>query len=160
QASATPRPPRRNTIDSDLAAIIYTSGSTGEPKGVMLTHRNMVAAASSISHYLAIKPDEVILCVLPLSFDYGLYQMIMAIGAGGRLVLGRSFGFPAEFLGLVAAERVTGFPGVPTMFATMLAMKSLPAFDLSSIRYVTNTAAALPVKHVVALRDVFPTARI
>ena len=159
-AQASGAPPRRTAIDVDLAAIIYTSGSTGEPKGVMLTHRNMVAAASSISEYLAIRSDEVILCALPLSFDYGLYQMIMAVGAGARLVLESSFAFPIEILRRIAAERVTGLPGVPTMFATLLAMDSLAGFDLSSIRYVTNTAAALPVKHVLALRDLFPAARI
>jgi amino acid adenylation domain-containing protein len=159
-AQALGTPPVRRCIDLDLAAIIYTSGSTGEPKGVMLTHRNMLAAVSSISEYLEIRSDDVLLCVLPLAFDYGLYQMIMAVAAGARLVLERSFAFPADILRLVAAERVTGFPGVPTMFATMLAMKSLEAFDLSSIRYVTNTAAALPVKHVLALRDLFPAAKI
>lgn len=159
-AQADGAPPPRRCIDVDLAAIIYTSGSTGEPKGVMLTHRNMLAAAASISEYLAIQGDEVILCVLPLAFDYGLYQMIMAVGAGARLVLERSFAFPAEILKLIARERVTGLPGVPTMFATLLAMKSLAGFDLSSIRYVTNTAAALPVKHILALRELFPTARI
>lgn len=159
-ALADGAPPPRATIDVDLAAIIYTSGSTGEPKGVMLSHRNMLAATASISEYLAIRSDEIILCVLPLSFDYGLYQMIMAVGAGARLVLERSFAFPSEILRLVATERVTGFPGVPTMFATLLAMDSLARFDLSSIRYVTNTAAALPVKHVLALRNLFPAARI
>ncbi len=153
-------PPARAAIDIDLAAIIYTSGSTGEPKGVMLTHRNMLAACSSISEYLAIRADDVILCVLPLSFDYGLYQMIMSVGVGARVVLERSFAFPSEVLRLVERERVTGFPGVPTMFATMLGMDTLSSFDLSSIRYVTNTAAALPVKHVLALRELFPAARI
>src|SRR5205814_2424718 len=65
-------PPARRAIDIDLAAIIYTSGSTGDPKGVMLTHRNMLPACESISAYLEIKHDDVILGVLPLAFDYGL----------------------------------------------------------------------------------------
>jgi len=157
--SREPPPPRR-CIDVDLAALVYTSGSTGEPKGVMLTHRNMLAACASISEYLEIRNDDVILCALPLSFDYGLYQMIMAIAAGARLVLERSFMFPVEILRRIASERVTGFPGVPTMFATLLAMESVSRFDLSSIRYVTNTAAALPVKHVLALRQLFSNAKI
>jgi len=152
-------PPLRTAIDRDLAAIIYTSGSTGEPKGVMLTHRNMLAACASVSEYLAIRSDEVILCVLPLSFTYGLYQMIMAVAAGARVVLERSFAFPREVLQRVARERVTGFPGVPTMFATLLQLE-LSAFDLSSIRYVTSASAALPIKHALALRDAFPRARI
>ena len=94
QADRSAPPPRRN-IDIDLAAIIYTSGSTGEPKGVMLTHRNMLTAATSITTYLENTEDDVILGVLPLAFDYGLYQMIMAFRMGARLVLERSFTFPA-----------------------------------------------------------------
>jgi amino acid adenylation domain-containing protein len=152
-------PPRRTCLDIDLAAIIYTSGSTGEPKGVMLTHRNMLAAAASISEYLEIREDDVILDVLPLAFDYGLYQMIMAFAAGAKLVLERSFAFPADVLHRIASERITGFPGVPTMFATLVGMDLAP-YDLSSIRYVTNTAAALPVKHVLRLRELFPAAKI
>ncbi len=152
-------PPRR-AIDIDLAAIIYTSGSTGDPKGVMLTHRNMLAAATSISTYLENIEDDVILDVLPLAFDYGLYQMIMAFRVGARLVLERAFTYPAEVLNVVVEEKVTGFPGVPTIFAILSELKSLSTYDFSSIRYVTNTAAALPVKHITMLRDLFPQARI
>jgi len=153
-------PPDRICIDIDLAAIIYTSGSTGDPKGVMLTHRNMLTACTSIASYLELQEDEVILGVLPLAFDYGLYQMIMAFRSGARLVLERSFTFPAQILNLMVAEGVTGFPGVPTIFSILAELKSLKDYDLSKIRYVTNTAAALPVKHILMLRDIFPGARI
>lgn len=153
-------PPARTCIDIDLAAIIYTSGSTGDPKGVMLTHHNMLTACTSIATYLELKEDEVILGVLPLSFDYGLYQMIMAFRSGARLVLERSFTFPAQILNLMVNEGITGFPGVPTIFSILAELKSLKDYDLSKIRYVTNTAAALPVKHILMLRDIFPAARI
>lgn len=153
-------PPVRTCIDNDLASIIYTSGSTGDPKGVMLTHRNMLTACSSIASYLELREDEVILGVLPLAFDYGLYQMIMAFRTGARLVLERSFTFPAQILNLMVDEGVTGFPGVPTIFSILAELKSLKDYDLSKIRYVTNTAAALPVKHILMLRDIFPAARI
>ena len=152
--------PRRACIDIDLASIIYTSGSTGEPKGVMLTHRNMLTACASISEYLRIASDEVILGVLPLAFDYGLYQMIMAFAAGARLVLERSFAFPPQVLKKVVDEKVTGFPGVPTIFAVLAGMTTLGQYDFSALRYVTNTAAALPVKHITMLRTLFPAARI
>jgi len=152
--------PARQTIDLDLAALIYASGSTGDPKGVMLTHRNMMTAVESISTYLEIAEDEVILNVLPLSFDYGLYQMIMAVRAGGRLVLDRSFAYPAKVLSMAVEEGVTGFPGVPTIFAMMAEMRTLGQYDFARIRYVTNTAAALPVKHISMLKEMFPKARI
>jgi amino acid adenylation domain-containing protein len=152
-------PPREN-IDIDLAAIIYTSGSTGDPKGVMLTHRNMLTAATSISTYLENTEDDVILGVLPLAFDYGLYQMIMAFRMGARLVLERSFAYPTRVLQTVVEEGVTGFPGVPTIFAILAEMKELKNFDFSKIRYASNTAAALPVKHILMLKEIFPKAKI
>jgi amino acid adenylation domain-containing protein len=153
-------PPARQALELDLAAIVYTSGSTGDPKGVMLTHRNMLSAAASIATYLRLRSDDVILGVLPLAFDYGLYQMILSFRMGARLVLERSFAFPAQVLKVMAEERVTGFPGVPTIFAVLAELKSLAAYDLSSLRFVTNTAAALPVKHIELLGKLFPQARV
>jgi amino acid adenylation domain-containing protein len=151
--------PARANIDVDLASIIYTSGSTGMPKGIMLTHRNMLTAATSITTYLENREDEVILNALPLSFDYGLYQAIMACQAGARLVLERSFAFPTQVLRSMVAEGTTGFPGVPTMFATLAAMKGLEQYDFSSLRYVTNTAAAISEGLVSFVRRAFPSAR-
>ena len=153
-------PPRRRNIDLDLAAIIYTSGSTGDAKGVMLTHSNMLAAATSITTYLELVEDDVILNALPFAFDYGLYQMIMAFRQGACLILERSFTFPAQVLARMVEESVTGFPGVPTIFAIMAEMKTRNEYDFSKVRYVTNTAAALPVKHIRMLQDLFPAARI
>jgi len=153
-------PPARRCISVDLAAIIYTSGSTGEAKGVMLTHLNMLTAATSIASYLEMREDDVVLGVLPLSFDYGLYQMIMAFRVGARLVLERSFTFPAQVLNQIIAEGVTGLPGVPTIFAVMAEMETIKTFDFSKIRFVTNTAAALSTKHITFLRELFPSARI
>ncbi len=158
ETSAAP-PPRRN-LDVDLAAIIYTSGSTGEPKGIMLTHRNMLAAATSITTYIGNVEDDVILCALPLSFDYGLYQMIMAFRTGARLVLDKSFAYPAQILRTMMDEGVTGFPGVPTVFAMLADMKNLGEYDFGTVRYVTNTAAALSLKHIDFIRTTFRSARV
>jgi amino acid adenylation domain-containing protein len=148
------------TIDQDLAAIIYTSGSTGSPKGVMLTHLNMVSAATSISTYLALREDDVILCALPLAFDYGLYQILMAFKVGARVVLEKSFVFPQTALEVMERERVTVFPGVPTMFSLLLNMGSLARFDLSPLRTITNTAAALAEEHIRRIARLFPQARL
>ena len=151
---------RSANIDIDLASIIYTSGSTGNPKGVMLTHLNMVSAVTSITTYLENVPNDVVINVLPLSFDYGLYQALMTFKFGGTLVLEKSFVYPHEIVKRMSEERVTGFPGVPTIFAILLQMKDLKKYDLSSLRYITNTAAALPVTHIQQIRETFPQARL
>jgi amino acid adenylation domain-containing protein len=147
--------PQRVCIDFDLACLIYTSGTTGEPKGVMSDHSNVIFATGSIIEYLQNVETDVVLNVLPLSFDYGLYQLLMTFRFGGTLVLENSFAYPAVILNRIAEEKVTGFPGVPTVFA-MLVRMDLSAFDLSSLRYLTNTAAALPVSHINELREKFP----
>jgi amino acid adenylation domain-containing protein len=152
-------PPTKQAIDIDLAALIYTSGSTGNPKGVMLTHLNMVSAATSITTYLGNTPDDIILNVLPLSFDYGLYQVLMAFKFGGTIIVERSFTYPHAVLQKLVAERATGFPLVPTMAAILLQM-DLSRYDLSSLRYVTNTGAALPVEHILRLRALLPHATV
>jgi amino acid adenylation domain-containing protein len=151
--------PARQCIDQDLACLIYTSGSTGDPKGVMSAHSNVVFAASSIITYLKNVPDDIVIDVLPLSFDYGLYQLLMVFKFGGTLVLERSFAYPAQVLKRMEQERVTGFPGVPTLFAILLQMDLSP-YDLSRLRYITNTAAALPPSHIQQIRAKFPQATL
>ena len=157
QASALP-PPRVN-IDLDLACLIYTSGTTGEPKGVMSDHSNVDFATSSIIQYLRNADTDVVINVLPLSFDYGLYQLLMTFKFGGRLILESSFAYPAVILNRIEQEQVTGLPGVPTLFAMILKLDVSP-FNLSSLRYITNTAASLPPSHIQELRRKFPAATL
>ena len=147
-------------IPLDLAAILYTSGSTGAPKGVMQTHQAMVFTLGSLIEYLRLGEDERILCVLPLSFDYGLYQLLMAVALGACLVLERSFTFLGQVLGRMRDERVTVFPGVPTLFATLLAAHRRAPLSFPLVTRLTNTAAALPDEFVDGLREVFPNALI
>lgn len=142
--------------DEELALLIYTSGSTGRPKGVMMTHRNVEAAATSIIAYLENTSNDVILNVLPLSFDYGLYQVLMSVQVGARLVLEKSFAFPQKILERLASEEVTGFPLVPTMAAMLVNMKSVKSGRFPALRYITNTAAALPPDHIKRLNALFP----
>ena len=159
-AGRTPQVELPRTIDVDLACLIYTSGSTGQPKGVMSTHHNVVSAARSIISYIGNDPDDIILDVLPLSFDYGMYQVIMAFMFGGTVVLEKSFLYLHDVLGRIAQERVTGLPLVPTIAAMLLKMQNLASYDFRTLRYVTNTGAALPVEHIRRLRDLLPHVRI
>lgn len=148
------------TIDIDLAALIYTSGTTGNPKGVMLSHLNMVSASTSITAYLENVEDDIILNLLPMSFDYGLYQVIMAAQFGGTVILEKSFTYPYKTLEILREEKVTGFPIVPTMSAILLQMKELEKEEFPDLRYITNTAAALPVSHIEGLGRIFRSASI
>lgn len=147
-------------IDLDLAMIVYTSGSTGFPKGVMMTHQNIVAAATSITTYLESRPGDVVLSVLPLAFDYGLYQALMCAKVGATLVLEKSFTYPAVLLEKLRHERVTGLPIVPTIAAVLLQLKDLAPGMFPDLRYITNTAAALPPTHIARLQDLFPGTRL
>ena len=148
------------TIDQDLASIIYTSGTTGDPKGVMMSHLNMISAAHSVIEYLGLRDDDVIMCVLPLAFSYGLYQLLMSVRVGATLVLEQSFAFPTQVLERMAGERVTVFPGVPTIFSLLMQIKGLDHFDLSALRTITSAAAALSEEHIRRLRALFPQARL
>jgi amino acid adenylation domain-containing protein len=159
QAGESPLRPHPVNIDLDLACLIYTSGSTGEPKGVMSDHSNVVFASGSIISYLENTEDDIVIGLLPLSFDYGLYQLLMIFRFGGTLVLEKGFTYPALALQRIEEERVTGLPGVPTIFAVLLKL-DLSAYDLSSLRYLSNTAAALPTSHIEALRRAFSHATL
>jgi long-chain acyl-CoA synthetase len=158
EPSGDPAPP--HCIDADLAALVYTSGSTGRPKGVMCTHHNMVSSARSIIQYIGNEEEDVILDVLPLSFDYGLYQVIMAFMFGGTVVMENSFVYVHRILNLIAEEKVTGFPVVPTILSLLFRMKDLHRYDLCRLRYVTNTGAALSGGHILRFREMFPHVRL
>jgi len=150
----------QKAIDVDLAAIIYTSGSTGYPKGVMSAHYNMVSAIQSITQYLENVEEDVILNVLPLSFDYGLYQILMAFSVGATVILEKSFGYPQRVIQILVKEKVTGFPIVPTIAAILLRMETVWNDDFSLLRYISSTGAPFPVPHIRGFRQRLPHVKI
>jgi acyl-CoA ligase (AMP-forming) (exosortase A-associated) len=142
-------------IDADIAAILYTSGSTGKPKGVVLSHRNMVAGATSVASYLENTPADRILAVLPLSFDYGLSQLTTAFHVGATAVL-INYLLPRDIVKAVEAERITGLAAVPPLWI-QVAQLSWPAD--CTIRYITNSGGAMQRPTLDALRRALPNAR-
>ncbi len=146
--------------DTDLAAIIYTSGSTGEPKGVMLAHDNLDAAVRSVTSYLRNSSADILLGVLPLSFGYGLSQLLSSVFVGATLVTEKSFAYPQVVFDLVRKERVTGFALVPTMLSIMMQTRDLSPDLFESLRYVTAAAAPLPDAHADWLRKFLPQVRL
>jgi acyl-CoA synthetase (AMP-forming)/AMP-acid ligase II len=147
-------------IPNDLAALIYTSGSTGFPKGVMMTHQSMVFTSWSLIEYLRLTENERIMLVLPLAFDYGLYQLIMSITLGGTLIIEHSFNFPPTIFRQIDQLKPTVFPGVPSIYAMMIATHKKTGITFDCIQKITNTAAALPAEFISDLKEIFPNALI
>ncbi|MFP4649213.1 MAG: acyl-CoA ligase (AMP-forming), exosortase A system-associated [Halorhodospira sp.] len=148
--------PRR--VESDLALLLYTSGSTGMPKGVSLSHRNLVAGASSVVAYLENTEEDRILAALPLSFDYGFSQLTTAFLVGAEAVL-TDYLLPRELPQRVAAHGITGLAAVPPMWID-LAEQPWPEGARRSLRYLTNSGGVLPQATQTALRAQLPDAQL
>ena len=152
-------PPARS-IGQDLAAILYTSGSTGAPKGVMLSHANMLAGTRIVRTYLGITADDRILSVLPFSFDYGLNQLLTVVEQGALLAL-CNFQMGDQIVVNLARHKITGLAGVPTIWAILTrAAPSLQKTPLPHLRYITNSGGAVPEATVRRLREILPQTRI
>lgn len=149
------RPAR--VIDTDMAAILYTSGSTGNPKGVVLSHRNMVAGALSVSQYLENAATDRILSVLPLSFDAGLSQLTTAFAVGATAVL-LNYLLPRDVLRACAEAGITGITGVPPLWI-QLAELEWPEAAKRSMRYFANTGGHMPFATLQKLRAALPRAK-
>ena len=143
-------------IDADMAAILYTSGSTGRPKGVVLSHRNLIAGAESVSHYLGNRSDDVILSALPLSFDAGFSQLTTAFSVGAHVVL-LNYLLPRDVIRLCANHHVTGLTCVPPLWI-QIADQDWPAEAAGHMRYFANTGGRMPKATLDKLRSAFPAA--
>lgn len=158
QLAVDPQRPLFSRIDTDLAAILYTSGSTGAPKGVVLSHANMVAAAESSAEFLRLSPEDRLLAVLPLSFDYGLSQLTTAYFAGASVVL-MDFLLPKEVVQAVVKYGVTGISAVPPIW-NQLAVLDWPSEAVSSMRYITTSGGAAQRATLQRLREALPNTGI
>ena len=145
-----------HATDADMAAILYTSGSTGKPKGVVLSHRNMLVGAQSVASYLNNSCDDVLLALLPLSFDYGLSQLTTAFLSGAAVVL-LDFFLVQDVVRAVQTHNVTGIAAVPPLWA-QLAKASWTAGSSKSVRYLTNSGGAMPLPLLNQLQQIFTQA--
>jgi acyl-CoA ligase (AMP-forming) (exosortase A-associated) len=141
-----------------LAAILYTSGSTGRPKGVMLSHANLWLGAITVAHYLDLAPDDRVLAVLPLSFDYGQNQLLSSWAAGARVVP-FDYLMPRDVVKAVDRHAITTLAGVPPLWVQLLEVK-WPDSASSSLKRLTNSGGALTRTLVRGLRQRFPQARL
>ncbi|NIJ38203.1 acyl-CoA ligase (AMP-forming) (exosortase A-associated) [Sphingopyxis panaciterrae] len=142
----------------DLAAILYTSGSTGRPKGVMLSHANLWLGAESVASYLKLTPDDRVLAVLPLSFDYGQNQLFSTWHAGGA-VAPLDYLTPRDVVKAVARHGATTLAGVPPLWV-QLVESEWPREAAGLLRRLTNSGGALTPSLIDAMRATFPHADI
>jgi acyl-CoA ligase (AMP-forming) (exosortase A-associated) len=158
--TAGSRPSAERVVGADLAALIYTSGSTGMPKGVMLTHDNLLSGTQIVSEYLELTSADVIMSVLPFSFDYGLNQVLTTVFMGATLVIQPSL-FPPDICRTIHRERVTGLAGVPTLWLQLTGRLS-PFLKTScpTLRYITNSGGRLPEETVRQIRAAHPHLRV
>jgi acyl-CoA ligase (AMP-forming) (exosortase A-associated) len=143
-------------VDADPAIIFYTSGSTGQPKGVVASHRNLVAGATSVNAYLGTHSDDVIMAVLPLSFDAGFSQITTGLHAGCCVVL-HEYLRPLELIKLCAEHQVTSMTAIPPLWV-QLAEAAWPTEAAESLRLFANTGGHMPTPLLQKLRSLFPRA--
>lgn len=143
-------------VDTDIAAIFYTSGSTGGPKGVVLSHRNLIAGAEGVAGYLGHTADDTVLSVLPLSFDAGFSQLTTTFVAGAHVVL-TNYLVPRDVVRLCARHGVTALTCVPPLWLQLAAL-DWPAESAGSLRYFANTGGRMPKATLDRLRELFPQA--
>ena len=151
--------PVRRLLDTDLAAILYTSGSTGAPKGVMLTHANLLVGARSVARYTEQHSDDRLLSLLPFSFDYGLNQLLTACLSGARIVL-MPLALPSAIAAALVKEEITGFAAVPPAWMQLVRYLDEVETPLPCLRYITNSGGKIPAPTLEAMPRVFPGVRI
>jgi acyl-CoA synthetase (AMP-forming)/AMP-acid ligase II len=159
-AGGDPRIPEPAATPDDLAALVFTSGTSGEPKGVMMTHANLVFLSGSVAESLGLEAGDRVLSVLSLSHTYGLSWLIASMRRGTTLILEKSIAYPAVLVKRVLAEEATAFPGVPTVFAMLLSLHRREPVAFPSVRIVTCAGGALLPSFHAGMREIFPNAAI
>lgn len=157
-AAAAPLPD--GPLAGDVASVIYTSGTSGRPKGVALTHGNFAANVDSIIAYLGLTAADSTVTVLPFFYSYGGSVLHTHLAVGGRVVVEPSLVYPHVVVERMAREAVTGFAGVPSTFALLLARVDPERLGALRLRYLTQAGGGMPVELQARVRSAFAPARL
>jgi acyl-CoA synthetase (AMP-forming)/AMP-acid ligase II len=152
------QPPRR--MDGDLASLVYTSGVTGKPKGVMLSHVNLVSNARSVVQYLGLGPQDRMMVVLPFYYIYGRSLLYTHVLTGGSLVIDNRFAYPVAILNTMQEQEVTCLAGVPTTYSVLLNRSDVRARTFPHLRFVAQAGGGMSKAMQKAVAEVFHPARL
>lgn len=142
--------------DDDLASIIFTSGSTGTPRGVMVSHRNLLANTRSIVEYLKLTPQDRGLLVLPIYYCYGASVLQTHLWAGGAVAMSNNFMFPEKVAAELGELECTAFYGVPSTYQILLRRTTLPKRSYPKMRIFAQAGGKLPNPFIEELRTAHP----
>ncbi|MGN8342948.1 class I adenylate-forming enzyme family protein [Pseudomonas sp. SMV71] len=149
-------------VDERLpTSIFYTSGSTFNPKGVVVNHAIMIAAATSVIEYLGNTASDVILSYSTLASDYGVYNIMMPLFFGGTAVIESQPAHCAvDVLNVIRREQVTGLHVFPPVFFLLASMDEHWQRQLPSLRYISSSGQPLYPKHIQQIRRALPNVDI
>jgi long-chain acyl-CoA synthetase len=143
-----------------LALILYTSGTTGQPKGVMLSHANLLANTRSIVAYLELSSADSIVNVLPFSHSFGNSVLLTHLAVGARVIVENSFMYPGKVVQNMQSERPTGFSGVPSTYYILLNKTAFASHDWSFLRYISQAGGGMRAETVVRLKSILPNTKM
>ena len=144
----------------DVQFILFSSGSTGEIKGIECTQSGIIAATYSINEVIGNCCDDNILCILDFSFDYGLYQLLLAYEVGAAVTIYSSNDNILRIPEYIFKNGVTGFPATPFLMKILKETKKASADKLSSLRYISSTGDHLSLELIDYYRDILPRTKI
>lgn len=142
--------------DVDAACLVFTSGSTGTPRGVTLSHDNICYVVGAIQDRLSYRTEDTIGCFLPLAFDYGLYQIFLAAQSGAKLFIGDPDQVGPRLPKIMEAAAISVLPGVPSIYAALIALGRRRPLTIPSLRAITNTGERLPISYIEEMQRMFP----
>jgi acyl-CoA synthetase (AMP-forming)/AMP-acid ligase II len=155
--------PMRQTVNissDDLASIIYTSGTTGNPKGVVLSHRNLEANTDSIVEYLGLTYEDKVMAILPFFYSYGNSLLLTHMKVGGSAVVDSRFAYPNLILEIMSREKVTGFSGVPSTFAILMHKSKIHDYRWDHLRYLTQAGGPMTPALTLKIMEAIPHVKI
>ncbi|MBR8829376.1 MAG: AMP-binding protein [Gomphosphaeria aponina SAG 52.96 = DSM 107014] len=156
------RSPKHPVLETDLAYIIFTSGTTGQPKGIMMTHRAMLAFFRALVNYCQLEPAARIGTIAPLQFDFSLLDMGLALGRGATLVqVPRNFLKPKQLVEYLDKNQVTQMNSVPSLWCQLLLPHAAEAIgNLQHLKTIFFAGETFSIPHLLHLQSLLPHLRI